>query len=32
LGGDDGDFDEALASIERSCHGLVDELAARLPA
>jgi protein-tyrosine phosphatase len=27
--GEDGDFDRALASIERSCRALVDELAAR---
>ncbi len=31
-GGDHRDFDQALASIERSCRGLVDELAARLTA
>jgi protein-tyrosine phosphatase len=30
--GDDADFDRTLASIERSCRGLVDELAARLTA
>jgi protein-tyrosine phosphatase len=28
-GGDDRDFDQALASIERSCRGLLEELAAR---
>jgi protein-tyrosine phosphatase len=31
-GGRDQDFDRALAAIERSCRGLVDELAARLTA
>jgi protein-tyrosine phosphatase len=31
-GGDDRDFDQALASIERSCRGLLEELAARLTA
>ena len=31
-GGSDQAFDQALAAIERSCRGLVDELAARLTA